>query len=101
MIMNTFVLTLLLLCQLCTAFNCYNVVSIIQEYDIHMVIETERRLHELCPSVSVHIVNGHNTSYDGVVETLLNRLDGSPPPCSYQSDEEKFLLKIGKNCSFF
>lgn len=100
MIMNTFVLCVLLLLQLCSGFNCYNVVSIIQEYDIHMVLETERRLHELCPTVSVHLVNGDNTSYDGVVETLLNRVDGSPP-CLPYSEEEKYLLKIGKKCSFF
>jgi hypothetical protein len=59
-----------------------------------MYPETEERLHRLCPSVSVHIVNGE-VLYDGVVETLLNRVEGSPP-CVIE--ENKILQGIGLSC---
>ena len=63
-----------------------------------MYPETEKRLHQLCPTVSVHLVNG-NVVYDGVVETLLNRIDGSPPCNSIRySKEDLYLKQIGLSC---
>ena len=63
-----------------------------------MPLETETRLHQLCPSVSVHIVNGQNKSNDGVVETLLNRLpnqhDKDWDTCIEYDEEDKILNKI-------
>ena len=76
--------------------NCYYISSFIQEYDVFMHPETEIRLHRECPNVSVHLVNG-NKIYDGVVETLLNRVDGSPD-CEEDSEEDKILKTIGLNC---
>lgn len=82
--------------------SCYFIVSIIQSRYIHMPLETEKRLHQLCPSVSVHIVNGQNTSYDGVVETLLNRLPGQHDEdwdtCIEYEEEDKILNKVGLSC---
>ena len=78
--------------------NCYTIVSIIQEKNIYLYPETEKRLHLLCPTVSAHIVSGDETIYDGAVETLLNWVDGSPRDnCILK--EEKYLRKIGLNCS--
>ena len=57
--------------------NCYHIVTIIQSKDILLYPETEKRLHSLCPTVAAHIVSGMNESYDGVVESLLNRVDCS------------------------
>ena len=76
--------------------NCYYISSFIQEYDVFMYPETEVRLHRECPTVSVHLVNG-NKIYEGVVETLLNRVDGSPD-CEEDSEEDKILKTIGLNC---
>ena len=78
--------------------NCYYITSVIQEKNIFLYPETESRLHALCPTVSAHIVSG-NTMYDGVVETLLNRIDGSPlDTCIKWPEEDKYLRKIGLSC---
>jgi hypothetical protein len=82
--------------------NCYHIVTIIQSKDILLYPETEKRLHSLCPSVSAHIVSGTNESYDGVVESLLNRVDGSPiDTCYNNSYEDKLLRKINLTCDDF
>jgi len=79
--------------------NCYHIISIIQSKDILLYPETEKRLHSLCPTVSAHIVSGTNESYDGVVESLLNRVDGSPIiTCYNNSYEDKLLRKINLTC---
>jgi len=79
-----------------TVVNCYFITSFIQEHNVHMYPETEKRLHNLCPSVSAHIVNG-DQQYDGVIETLLNRVDGTPK-CEMHSEEDKILRTIGISC---
>jgi len=76
--------------------DCYYITSFIQEKHVLLYPETEKRLHNLCPTVSAHIVSG-NVLYDGVVETLLNRIDGSPN-CIKWSEEDKVLRKIGLRC---
>lgn len=80
--------------------DCYYITSFIQEHDVLLYPETEARLHRECPSVSAHIVSGSKI-YDGVVETLLNRVDGSPD-CDGDSfrdkEEDKILRTIGLNC---
>jgi hypothetical protein len=80
--------------------NCYYITSFIQENDVFLYPETEARLHRECPSVSVHLVNG-NKIYEGVVETLLNRIDGSPD-CDGDSfrdkEEDRILKSIGLSC---
>jgi hypothetical protein len=82
--------------------NCYHIVTTIQSHDILLYPETEKRLHSLCPSVSAHIVSGMNESYDGVVESLLNRVDGSPiDTCYNNSYEDKLLRKINLSCRDF
>ena len=79
--------------------NCYHIVTIIQHKDIMLYPETEKRLHSLCPTVSAHMVSGTNESYDGVVEALLNRVDGSPiVTCYNNSYEDKLLRKINLTC---
>ena len=79
--------------------NCYHIVTIIQSKDILLYPETEKRLHSLCPTVAAHIVSGKNESYDGVVESLLNRVDGSPiDTCYNNSYEDKLLRKINLTC---
>ena len=80
-----------------TLINCYLITSTIQEHDIKIYPETEKRLHVLCPSVAAHLVSGENTLFDGVVETMLNRIDGSPD-CEIWSEEDKLLRKIGLHC---
>ena len=79
-----------------TAINCYFIPSFIQEHNVRMYPETEKRLHILCPSVSAHIVSGDQI-YDGVVETLLNRVDGTPK-CGMYPEEDKILKTIGISC---
>lgn len=79
-----------------TIVNCYFITSFIQEHNVHMYPETEKRLHTLCPSVSAHIVNGDQL-YDGVVETLLNRVDGTPE-CGMYPEEDEILRTIGLSC---
>ena len=92
------VIMLLCIVNAVASLNCYTIVSIIQEKNIYMYPETERRLHRLCPSVTTHLVNG-NIDYDGVVDTLLNRIDGSPMyNCVEYSEEDKYLNKIGLSC---
>jgi len=76
------------------SINCYYVTSFVQEHDIFMYPETETRLHRLCPSISAHIVNG-NVLMDGIVETLLNRVEKSP--CV--KEERKILKTIGLSCN--
>jgi len=76
--------------------DCYYITSFIQEHDVLLYPETEARLHRECPSVSAHIVSG-STLYDGVVETLLNRVDGSPD-CKIWDEEDKILKTIGLSC---
>ena len=71
------------------------------EKNVLLYPETEKRLHRLCPTVSAHIVSGTEL-YDGVVETLLNRIDGSPMyNCIEWSEEDKYLRKIGLRCDMF
>tara|TARA_B100000214_G_C23778506_1_gene540178 strand:- start:252 stop:470 length:219 start_codon:yes stop_codon:yes gene_type:complete len=64
--------------------------------------ETEKRLHNLCPSVAVHLINGENKTYDGVVETLMNRLPGEHDEdwdtCIEGKEEDKILRSIGLSC---
>lgn len=94
-------LLLLLLLPVVTAIkiDCYYITSFIQEKNVFLYPETEKRLHILCPTVAAHIVPGHAV-YDGVVETLLNRVDGSPMyNCIEWSEEDKYLRKIGLTCS--
>lgn len=79
-----------------TIVNCYFITSFIQEHNVHMYPETEKRLHKLCPSVSAHIVNGDQI-YDGVIETLLNRVDGTPE-CGMYPEEDEILRSIGLKC---
>ena len=76
--------------------DCYYITSFIQENNVLLFPETEKRLHRLCPTVSSHIVSGI-ILYDGVVETLMNRIDGSPG-CIKWSEEDKTLRKIGLRC---
>lgn len=76
--------------------TCYYITSFIRDNDVFMYPETEKRLHRACPSVSAHIVSGE-VLYDGVVETLLNRVDGSPP-CIEGKEEDKILQTIGLDC---
>jgi len=75
--------------------TCYWITGFIQGHYVFMYPETEKRLHELCPTVSAHIVNGENR-YDGVVETLLNYVDGSPI-CEHE-EEHRILRSIGLSC---
>ena len=83
--------------------TCYFISELIQNRQIYMHPETESRLHTLCPSVAAHLVNGHNTSYDGVVETLMNRLQGQHDEdwdtCTKLSEEDKILRMIGLTCN--
>mgnify|MGYP002834320967 CR=1 FL=1 len=74
--------------------NCYFITSFVQEHNVHLYPETEKRLHRLCPTVSVHLVSGENV-IDGVVETLLNRVEGSP--CI--PEEDTILKTIGLRCN--
>ena len=96
-----YTLLLLLLTVVVNSYrlNCYHIVTIIQNKDILLYPETEKRLHSLCPTVSAHMVSGTNESYDGVVEALLNRVDGSPiVTCYNNSYEDKLLRKINLTC---
>lgn len=81
--------------------TCYYITSLIQEKNLKLYPETEKRLHTLCPTVSVHIVNGEHIM-DGVVETLLNFIDGFDryqfTQCVPWSEEDKYLRQIGLNC---
>lgn len=78
--------------------TCYYVTSLIQERNLKLYPETEKRLHQICPSVSAHLVSGE-VVIDGVVETLLNFLDGSPRyNCVQWSEEDKYLREIGLQC---
>lgn len=83
--------------------NCYHIVTAIQSHDILLYPETEKRLHSLCPSVSAHIVSGKDENYDGVIETLMNRLPGQHDEdwdtCIEWSEEDKLLRKINLSCS--
>ena len=82
--------------------TCYYIVGLIQSRYIYMYPETERRLHNLCPSVATHLVNGVNKDFDGVIETLMNRLQGQHDEdwdtCIEWSEEDKLLRKIGLSC---
>ena len=73
--------------------DCYFITSFIQEHNIYMYPETEKRLHRLCPSVSAHLVNGENI-YEGVVETLINRLGGA----DCVEEEIEILSRFGIQC---
>ena len=100
--MISYMRLLLLLICIASAFSlkidCYYITSFIQEKNVLLYPETEKRLHRLCPTVSAHIVSGTEL-YDGVVETLLNRIDGSPMyNCIEWSEEDKYLRKIGLRC---
>ena len=75
--------------------NCYFITSFVQERNVLLLEETERRLHRLCPSVSAHTVSG-DVEYDGVVETLLNRVEGTPD-CT-QEEEDRILRTVGLRC---
>jgi hypothetical protein len=58
--------------------TCYYITSLIQERNLKLWPETEKRLHQICPTVSAHIVREYHL---GAVETLLNFLDGSLQLC--------------------
>jgi len=73
--------------------DCYFITSFVQEHNIYMYSETEKRLHHLCPSVSAHIVNGENI-YEGVIETLMNRLGGT----DCVEEEIEILSRFGIQC---
>jgi len=73
--------------------DCYFIASFVQEHNIYMYPETEKRLHHLCPSVSAHIVNGENI-YEGVIETLMNRLGGT----ECVEEEIEILSRFGIQC---
>lgn len=73
--------------------DCYFITSFVQEHNIYMYPETEKRLHHLCPSVSAHIVNGENI-YEGVIETLMNRLGGT----ECVEEEIEILSRFGIQC---
>ena len=64
--------------------------------------ETELRLHNLCPSVAAHLVNGDNKEFDGVIETLMNRLPGQHDEdwdtCIEGWEEDELLRTIGLSC---
>lgn len=91
-----FILFLLIASVSSLKIDCYYITSFIQENNVLLFPETEKRLHSLCPTVSAHIVSGIDL-YDGVVETLMNRIDGSPG-CIKWSEEDKTLRKIGLRC---
>ena len=81
--------------------NCYYITTFIQDHDILLYPETEKRLHILCPTVSTHLVSGSMALdyYDGVVETLLNKIDGSLCTSADAFEEEdRILRKIGLSC---
>ncbi len=82
--------------------TCYYIVGFIQSNHVYMHPETEKRLHNLCPSVAVHLINGENKTYDGVVETLMNRLPGEHDEdwdtCIEGKEEDKILRSIGLSC---
>ena len=84
--------------------SCYLIAGIIQQYYIKMPLETETRFHRLCPTMP-HIINGEAEQYDGVVETLLNRLptehDNDWDTCVLWSEEDKNLRKVYLNCNMF
>lgn len=83
------------------SINCYYISSFIQEHDVLLYPETEKRFHQLCPTVSTHIVSG-KTVYDGVIETLLNRVDDSPiDTCLLYPEEDIILKSIGLSCEMF
>lgn len=67
-----------------------------------MYPETERRLHNLCPSVAAHLVNGVNEQFDGVIDTLMNRLQGQHDEdwdtCIDGREEDMLLRAIGLSC---
>lgn len=75
------------------AVTCYFVVSLIQEWNLWLPPETEARLHHLCPSVSVHLVNGDNRTLDGAVETLLNHVEGFSPVTDEEEVYEAMVLR--------
>ena len=75
--------------------TCYFIVSFIQNNNVYLCEETEKRLHNTCPTVSVHLVSGENKDFDGVVETLLNRVDDSP---CVGYEEDKYLLRFNISC---
>ena len=82
--------------------TCYYIVGFIQSNYVYMYPETEQRLHNLCPSVAAHLVNGVNKEYDGVVETLMNRLQGQHDEdwdtCIEGKEEDMLLRTIGLSC---
>ena len=83
--------------------TCYFIAELIQNKNIFMYPEVELRFHNLCPSIAAHLVNGEDKSYDGVIETLMNRLQGQHDKdwdtCKTWSEEDKLLRKIGLSCN--
>jgi len=73
--------------------TCYYVTSLIQERNLKLYPETEKRLRQICPTVAV--THGELV-LDGTIETLLNFLDGSEGGCV--QEEEKYLRRIGLRC---
>ena len=55
--------------------------------------------------MSAHIVSGKDENYDGVIETLMNRLPGQHDEdwdtCIEWSEEDKLLRKINLSCRDF
>ncbi len=82
--------------------TCYFIAELIQNKNIYMHPETEIRFHNICPSIAAHLVNGEHKSYDGVIETLMNRLQGQHDEdwdtCVLWSEEDKLLRTIGLSC---
>lgn len=81
--------------------TCVFIATLIQTHNILLWPETAARLRRTCPHVSGAIGNG--TEWDGVVETLLNRVDGSPD-CQVRdlngalTEQEGYLRRVGLAC---
>lgn len=81
--------------------TCVFIATLIQTHNILLWPETAARLKRVCPDVSAHI--GNETEWDGVVETLLNRVDGSPD-CQVRdfngalTEQEGYMRRVGLAC---
>lgn len=81
--------------------TCVFIATLIQTHNMLLWSETAARLGRVCPNVSAHI--GNETEWDGVVETLLNRVDGSPD-CQVHgfngsiTEQERYMRRVGLTC---
>lgn len=81
--------------------TCIFIATLIQTHNMSLWPETAARLGRVCPDVSAHI--GNETEWDGVVETLLNRVDGSPD-CQVHgfngsiTEQERYMRRVGLTC---